>query len=129
VKFFFSALALDKDAGERVVLTTSQRQTLDLTDSTESPEMSFGWHNIIVKSKDPSIFGSAAIRKIISLQDDSGKFVFAKGIYFSEMQANRSPMTEVPLTYLKTSTIATNHNNFAIRQWFSSGKFSTRKHR
>lgn len=110
----YSKLNLDKASGERLIWTTPTGQTVDLTDATQFPELSFGWHNILVKSKDPLLFANAAINLVIKMKDINNKYILAKGNYFNLIQANRTPMKEVSLDYLKYSTIPTNHNHFAI---------------
>jgi len=114
VKFNFAPLALNKKRGERFIMNLSQG-AVDLTNDTETPEVPFGWHQIIVRSLKPETFGNAAILKIIKLVDTDNDRVFVRnGKYFGEIHANRSPMKQVTLDFLKNSVVPTNHDNFAV---------------
>ena len=88
---------------------------LDLSNSIETPFIPRGWHQIIVKSRDPAVFSTAAIKKIIELKDIAGDYIFVRGgKYFVDLQSTRIAMSEVTYDFLKNSILRTNHDHFAI---------------
>jgi len=114
VQFEFSSLSLDTEAGERVTILTGG-ETQDISELTESPELPNGWHQVIVKSKDPDSFSDAAIRKITALFDTDNNPVFlAGGRYFSRLTAERQPMRQVTIEFLRTAVLPQDHTAFAI---------------
>jgi hypothetical protein len=114
IQFEFNPLNIDLEAGERVEILSGP-DVQDISNQTQSPELARGWHQVIVRSKDPDSFTDAAIRKITTLQDVDTQGVFlAGGRYFSLITANRVPMRQVTLQYLRSSTLPSNHNVFAI---------------
>ena len=115
VKIEYNSLGIDLDIGERVVVN-SPNFTVDLSNSTETPFLSRGWHQFIVKSRDPGVFTTAAINKVIELKDIDNDYIFVRGgKYFSEMQAIRTAMTEVTYDFLKNGVLKSNHDHFAIQ--------------
>ena len=115
VKIEYNSLGIDLNIGEKFILN-STNFTVDLSNSTETPFLPRGWHQIIVKSKDPEIFSTAAINKIIELKDIDNDYIFVRGgKYFNEMQAIRTSMTEVTYDYLKNGVLKSNHSHFAVQ--------------
>ena len=115
VKIEYNALTINLDLGEKLVLN-STNLTIDLSNSTETPFLPRGWHQFIVKSRDPNIFSSAAINKVIELKDIDNDYIFVRGgKYFSELQAIRTAMTEVTYDFLKNGVLAKNHQHFAVK--------------
>ena len=115
VKIEYNSLGIDLDIGERIVVN-SPNFTVDLSNSTETPFLSRGWHQFIVKSRDPGVFTTAAINKVIELKDIDNDYIFVRGgKYFSEMQAIRTAMTEVTYDFLKNGVLRSNHDHFAIQ--------------
>ena len=113
-RILYDAQVLDREAGERFLLRT-QGDTIDLTESAETPPLGFGWHQFVVRSKDPGTHPVAAIRRIAALEDRSGNPVFvAGGTYFSRMMASRVPMKQVEQDFLLTNVVPANHSNFAL---------------
>ena len=114
-KIQYNPLGLDLDIGERLILN-SPTVSIDLSNSTETPFLPRGWHQVIVRSRNPSIFTDAGINKIIELKDIEDDYIFVQGgKYFKEMQAIRSAMTEVTYTYLKTAVLKNDHTHFAVK--------------
>ena len=114
VKIKYGDLGLDLDVGEKLILN-SVNFTVDLSNSNETPFIPRGWHQIIVKSRDPAVFTNAAIKKIIELKDIDNEYVFIRGgNYFVDMQSVRSAMTEVTYDFLKNSVLQSNHSHFAV---------------
>lgn len=115
IKIEFSNLGIDLDSGEKLTIN-STNFTVDISNSTETPFLSKGWHQIIVKSKDPAIFSNSAINKIVEMKDIDNDYVFVKGgKYFNEMQAIRTAMTEVTYDFLKNAILKSNHSHFAVK--------------
>ena len=115
IKIEYNALGIDLDVGEKLILN-STNLTIDLSNSTETPYLPRGWHQLIVKSRDPGVFTTAAINKIIKLKDIADDYIFVRGgKYFNEMQAIRSSMTEVTYDYLKNGILMSNHDHFAVQ--------------
>ena len=114
-KVQWPSVTIDQEAGERFLLVAPE-WTVDLSDKQETPELSRGWYQIVVKTKDPDTntsTGSCAIRNIIELQDIEGDYVFlGGGKYFSELKAFREPLRVVTKDYLQTSTLASDHSTF-----------------
>lgn len=114
VKIEYNPIALDLVVGEKFIINSPQFTT-DLSNSTETPFIPRGWHQIIVKSRDPAVFATAAIKKIIELKDIAGDYIFVRGgKYFVDLQATRVAMSEVTYDFLKNSILRTNHDHFAI---------------
>ncbi len=114
VKIEYNPIALDLVVGEKFIINSPQFTT-DLSNSTETPFIPRGWHQIIVKSKDPAVFPAAAIKKIIELKDIAGDYIFVRGgKYFVDLQSTRIAMSEVTYDFLKNSILRTNHDHFAI---------------
>lgn len=114
VQFEFNSLNLDLDEGEKIEVISGPDQQ-DLTRETSSPELSRGWHQFIVQSKNPDSFTDAAIRKISTLKDTDNNAVFVGGgRYFSRLNAFRTPMRQVTLDYLRTGVLPSNHDVFAV---------------
>lgn len=114
VKIEYNALTLDLVVGEKFIINSPQFTT-DLSNSTETPFIPRGWHQIIVKSRDPAVFSAAAIKKVIELRDIDGQYVFIRGgKYFVDLQSTRVAMSEVTYDFLKNSILRTNHDHFAI---------------
>ena len=114
VKIVYNALSLDLVVGEKFIIN-SPHFTTDLSNSTETPFIPRGWHQIIVKSRDPVVFSAAAIKKIIELKDIAGDYIFVRGgKYFIDLQSTRVAMTEVTYDFLKNSILMSNHDHFAI---------------
>jgi hypothetical protein len=114
VKIVYNALTLDLVVGEKFIINSPQFTT-DLSNSTETPFIPRGWHQIIVKSRDPVVFSTAAIKKIIELKDIAGDYIFVRGgKYFVDLQSTRVAMSEVTYDFLKNSILRTNHDHFAI---------------
>jgi hypothetical protein len=110
----FSDLGVDSEAGEQVFLRTGP-DSVELTKLTETPELGFGWHQIVVRSKDPDTNSNTAIHKVTVLQDSTSNPVFiAGGKYFSRLVATRIPMVQVDADYLLTNILPANHENFAL---------------
>jgi len=114
IQFEFNPLNLDLESGERVEILSGP-DVQDISNQTQSPEMARGWHQIIVSSKDPDGFTDAAIRKLTTLRDVDNQGIFlAGGRYFSLISANRTPMRQVTLQFLRSSALPSNHNVFAL---------------
>ena len=115
VKIEYNSLGINLDAGEKLVLN-SPNFTIDLSNSTETPFLPRGWHQFIVKSRDPEVFSTAAINQIIELKDIDDDYIFIRGgKYFNEIQAIRTAMTEVTYDFLKNGVLKSNHEHFAIK--------------
>ena len=115
VKIKYNALQIDLDEGEKLIIN-SPSFSVDLSNSTETPAIPRGWHQIIVRSKDPTVFSLAAINKVIELKDIDNDYIFVRGgKYFSDMQAIRSGMTEVSYDFLKNAVLKSNHDHFAVQ--------------
>ena len=115
VRIQYNSLAIDLDIGEKFIVN-STNFTADLSNSTETPFLPRGWHQIIVKSRDPSVFTTAAINKVIELKDIDKDYIFVRGgKYFSEMQAVRTAMTEITYDFLKNGVLKSNHDHFAVK--------------
>lgn len=116
-KVEWSSLTIDQEAGERFMLI-SPEWTVDLSDKLETPELSRGWYQVVVKTKNPDLFttaGSCAIRNVISLQDIDGEYVFLPGgKFFTKLNAFREPLREVSKDFLQNSVLATDHSVFAF---------------
>lgn len=114
IQFEFNALNLDLQAGERVEIRSGP-DVQDISSQTQSPELARGWHQVVVRSKDPDSFTDAAIRKVAALKDVDLNGVFlAGGRYFSRMTARRDPMRQVTLQFLRSSALPSDHEIFAI---------------
>ena len=114
VKIEYNPLALDLVVGEKFIINSPQF-TIDLSNSTETPFIPRGWHQIIVKSRDPAVFSTAAVKKVIELKDIAGDYIFVRGgKYFVDLQSTRVAMSEVTYDFLKNSVLRTNHDHFAI---------------
>ncbi len=115
VKIEYNALTINLDIGEKLVLN-APNFTVDLSNLSETPFLPRGWHQFIVKSRDPNIFSNAAINKVIELKDIDNDYIFVRGgKYFSELQAIRTAMTEVTYDFLKNGVLAENHQHFAVK--------------
>jgi hypothetical protein len=109
-KIEINPLPIDLDAGERVWV-----DGIDISRMTEFPEMLFGWHQVVVKSKRPESVNNAAINTVATLYDRTNDPVFLTGgKYFVEMIANRDPMIQRTYTQLTKSTPVGDHGYFAI---------------
>jgi hypothetical protein len=103
-------LDLDVSAGETFLV-----DGVDCSKRTTLPEITYGWHQVTVRSKRPEAFGDAAVVKISELLDRNGDPVFvAGGLFFSRMTANRIPMLQRTYTQLTKGTLRTDHSWFAI---------------
>lgn len=114
-KIEWSSLAIDTDGGERFMII-SPEWSVDLSDKQETPELSRGWYQIVVKTKNPDVFntsGSCAVRNVIELQDIDGDYAFLPGgKFFSELKAFREPLREVTKDFLQNSTLAEDYSTF-----------------
>jgi hypothetical protein len=109
-KIEINPLPIDLDAGERVWV-----DGIDISRMTEFPEMLFGWHQVVVKSKRPESVNNAAINTVATLYDRTNDPVFLTGgKYFVEMIANRDPMIQRTYTQLTKNTPVGDHGYFAI---------------
>lgn len=114
IQFEYNPLNLDLEAGEWVEIRSGP-DVQDISNQTQSPEISRGWHQVVVRSKDPDVFTDAAIRKISALQDvDLNGIFISGGRYFSRMVSSRQPMRQVTLQFLRSSTLPSNHEVFAF---------------
>lgn len=110
VKVEFNPIGLDIDSGERVWV-----DGVDVSQLAQFPEMSFGWHQIVVKSKRPETVNNAGINRVVTLYDRTNDPVFlAGGKYFAEILANRDPMIQRTYSQLTKATPVGAHNYFAI---------------
>jgi len=103
-------LGIDVEAGEYVLVDGT-----DISTKTVFPELAFGYHQVVVKSKRPEAFSGAAIVRVASLVDRNGDAVFvAGGKFFTRMAASRIPLTQKSYTQLTKSTGRNDHAYFAI---------------
>lgn len=103
-------LTVDLEAGEMVMI-----DGIEINGSSVFPELAFGWHQVLVKSKRPEVFEDAAIKRMAKLTDRNGDPVFvAGGPFFSRMTANRIPLIQKDYTQLTRATGRYDHNYFAI---------------
>jgi hypothetical protein len=113
-RILFNEQGLDYEAGEYFYIRTGG-ESVDLTRLSESPPLGFGWHQVVVRSRDPDTYPNTAIAKIAALKDKSGAPVFLSGgQYFSRVLASRVPMKQVEENYLLTNIVPANHGNFAL---------------
>ena len=110
----FSDLNLDLDSGEQFFIRHGA-ETIELTRANESPELLYGWHQFVVRSKNPDENAVSAISLVADMRDRNGDAVFiAGGKYFNRMLATREPLTQVNEDFLLTNILPSNHKNFAI---------------
>lgn len=115
VKIHYSSLEVDSEFGEKILISTGGGSYADITNTTETPELNYGWHQVLVYSRDPDVHSGTAIKKVTELVDLNGQPVFlAGGDYFSNIQGTRVPMTQVPIDFLKNSVLPNDHSKFAI---------------
>lgn len=113
-RFEFEKIELDYEAGERFYVNSGV-SSFDLSTATSSPDLQRGWHEFVVISKSPDINATAAIFKVIRLEDNDGEIVFLPGgKFFSELRGTRNPMTAVPIDFLKYNVAPSDHSVFAI---------------
>jgi hypothetical protein len=95
VIFDFNPFNMDTEAGEKVFIRSGV-QTVDLTRASQSPELSRGWHQVIVRSKDPDTNANSAIKQVTELLDVNSVPVFLSGgRYFDQVRATRQVMKQV----------------------------------
>lgn len=115
VKIHYDLIEIDSSFGEKVLVSTGNGAFVDISSTTETPELANGWHQFIVLSRDPDVYSGTAIRKMAELVDLNDQPVFlAGGDYFSEIVGTRVPMTQVTIDFLKNSVLPTDHSKFAI---------------
>lgn len=103
-------LGIDSEAGEYVLI-----DGVDISSKTVFPELAFGWHQMVIKSKRPEAFTGAAILRVAGLVDRNGDAVFvAGGKFFTRMTASRIPLTQKSYTQLTKSTGKNDHAYFAV---------------
>lgn len=103
-------LGIDVEGGEYVLV-----DGIDISTKTVLPELAFGFHQIVVKSKRPEAFTGAAILRTAGLVDRNGDAVFvAGGRFFTRMTASRIPLVQKSYTQLTKSTGKNDHGYFAI---------------
>ena len=78
VKAEFNNLDLDLDAGEQFFIRHGA-DTLELTRLNETPELLYGWHQFVVRSKDPDQNDVSAIARVANLRDNEGNPNFVAG--------------------------------------------------
>lgn len=110
-------LVVDDKEGESFYVN-SKDGLINLTKSTSTALLPYGWVQFIVKSKNPSTngeYGSNLIDQVIQLKDINKKKIFkAFNIYFNEITAFREPLIEKSLNHLKVNTLLSDHGSFAI---------------
>lgn len=110
-------LIVDSEEGESFYVN-SKEGLVNLTKSTSTPLLSYGWVQFIVRSKSPSTNGqyrSNLIDQVIQLKDINKKKIFkAFNQYFNEITAFREPLVEKSLNHLKVNTLLSDHTSFAI---------------
>lgn len=110
IRVEFNPIGADLDAGEMILVDGT-----DVSRMTEFPELSFGWHQIVVRSKRPEANGNAAIVRMAELRDRINDPIFVSGgKYFAEMTASRVPMGQRTYTQLTKNTARGDHGWFAI---------------
>ncbi len=109
--------SIDKSLGEAFILNNlADRKTIDLINLNKIPRLGKGWYQFIVKSKNPDLFSTNAINKVIALKDSSGNPVFqSNNYYFSKVIGAIEPLKQVSFDYLKRSVLPTQYNFFAIK--------------
>lgn len=110
-------LIVDAADGEAFYVN-SKDGLINLTNSTTSPVLSYGWVQFIVRSKDPtanSTYGTNLIDQVIQLKDVNKRKVFKSfSTYFNEITAFREPLQEKTVNHLKVNTLLSDHGIFAI---------------
>jgi len=105
----YSALDIDAEYGERISV-----DGVDVTNKVAWPELEYGWHQVVVRSRRPEAFTDAAIRQVATLRDRGGRPVMVIGSFFTRMVAKRVPMKQAKYLQLTKSIIPSNHDHFAI---------------
>jgi hypothetical protein len=113
VKAEFDGIDFDTSEGEKFYLEIPGGR-MDLTNATEFPALSRGWHRFTVLSLE---YGqeTSGIRKVLSLLDKKGDPIFSGTKYFSEIRAFREPLTQVTETRLKYGVRKNDHTKFAMK--------------
>lgn len=110
-------LTVDTEVGESFYVN-SRDGLINLTNSTTSPVLPYGWVQFIVRSKDPSTnaqYRSNLIDQVIQLKDNNKKKIFKSfNNYFNEITAFREPLLEKTVNHLKVNTLLSNHDVFAV---------------
>jgi len=110
-------LIVDSDVGEAFYVN-SKDGLINLTNSTTTPVLPYGWVQFIVRSKDPSSnsdYGTNLIDQVIQLKDINKKKVFKSfSSYFNEVTAFREPLLEKTVNHLKVNTLLSDHGVFAV---------------
>lgn len=110
VRIEYNPIGADVDAGERVLIDGS-----DVTRDLAFPELAFGWHQIVVKSKRPETQASALVNLLAELVDrENDPILIAGGKYFAEIVATRQPMLQRTYTQLTKNTAKGDHGWFAV---------------
>lgn len=110
IRVEFNPIGADVDAGERVLVNGS-----DVTRELSFPELAFGWHQIVVKSKRPEEEGTAAVNLLAELVDrENDSILIASGKYFAEIVATREPMLQRTYVQLTKNTAKGDHTWFAV---------------
>jgi hypothetical protein len=115
IKIHYPIIEIDSEFGEKILISTGNGSLVDISGTTETPELEYGWHQVLVHSRDPDVFSGTAIRKVAELLDLSGQPVFmAGGNNFSALVGTRVPLTQVPIDFMLNSIVPTDHSKFAI---------------
>lgn len=115
IRIHYPKLEIDSEFGEKVLVSTGTGSLVDISGTTETPDLEYGWHQIMVLSRDPDIYGGTAIKKVAELLDLAGQPVFMSGgDYFSDLQGSRVPLSQVPIDFLRNSVLPNDHSKFAI---------------
>lgn len=111
----FLPLGVNTEFGEKVVVSVGDGSFVDISGASEVPELSNGWHQFVVTSRDPDVYTGSAIQLMAELLDLEGNPVFLSGgKYFSKIEATRVPMTQVTEDFLKNSVLPVDLSKFAI---------------
>ena len=115
IKIRFSALPVSIEAGEKVSISTGTGKYVEISGTTETPDLTSGWHQVLVASKDPSVHTDSAVQVVAEMIDLDGNPIFlAGGKYFSKMEGSRVAMTQVTDDFLLHSVYPTDTSKFAI---------------
>lgn len=112
-----NTLVANSTLGEAFYINTPNG-VLDLTNALSIPELTRGWVQFIVRSKDPvanPLWQENLIDQVIQLRDRNKKRIFrTNGEYFSQITAFREPMKQRTLNHLRVNTLKSDHTVFAI---------------
>ena len=131
-KIPLTTLSVDRANGEEILFETASG-FLDLNDREELPELSTGWHQVVVvsdsvRAADGSVNTQSAIYKAINLKTSGGKFLMPASShpngttlvgkfagFLSRQTANLGPMSQIPYRQLTVNTRKTDRTVFALK--------------